>query len=260
MNSNDLSGNTNAGHRQRLRKRFLDCGIKALAPHEILELLLTYSIPQKDVKPLAKMLLNRFGGLNDVLNADFRLLMKLPGIKENSAALLALMPAINDFLQESSMQSGDIIANPLTAIRYLHSKIGKENVEVMALIFLDSANCSLGCEFLAGSRRKVSFYPQNIARSMLQNNASGVIVAHNHPSGRCYPSEADLESTRVLKNYLEQLDLKLVDHLLVTRFAHLSLLNRIGCIFKNYHSQVIDPEHVERNYNSDTGGELKIIL
>lgn len=245
---NDMSANINAGHRQRLRNRFLSCGIKALAPHEILELLLTYSIPQRDVKPLAKTLLGRFNDLHGVFNASPELLMSQVGIKENSAALLSLIPALNEYLQELSMQSGDLISNPLSAIRYLRSKIGKENREVMALIFLDNKNRSLGCEFHPGKSNRISFYPQNIARSILQNNACSVIVAHNHPSGNCYPSETDLQTTRVLKNYLDQLELKLVDHLLITRFAHLSLLNRIGCIFKNYNSQVVDPERFDNHY------------
>ena len=121
MKDKKVSANINAGHRQRLRERFLKCGIRSLAPHEILELLLTYSIPQKDVKPLAKMLLERFNDLNNVFNADPELLMKQSGIKENSATLIALISALNRYWQETDMQTGNLIANPLTAIRYLHS-------------------------------------------------------------------------------------------------------------------------------------------
>lgn len=242
MGEKNSSVNLNAGHRQRLRKRFLDNGISALAPHEIVELLLTFSIPQKDVKPLAKSLLNRFADLRGIFSAQPDLLMQQPGIKENSAALFKLVYALCENLQEKELNSSDIIANPLAAIRYLRTRIGYENREVMALIFLDNANIVRGCEWSAGKSNRVSFYPQNIARSILQNNASGVIIAHNHPSGVCTPSEADLRSTRMLKDYLEQLDLKLIDHLLITRSTHLSLLNRIGCIFKNYSEPVIDPE------------------
>lgn len=207
----------------------------------MLELLLTYSIPQKDVKPLAKMLLERFNDLNGVLNAAPEVLMEQPGIKENSAALISLFSALNGYLQETAMQSGDLIANPLTAIRYLQNRIGRENREVMVLIFLDSSNHALGCELLPGKNNRITFYPQNIARSMLLNHASKVILAHNHPSGICSPSETDLHTTRILKDYLEQLDLKLADHLLITKVAHLSLLNRIGCVFKNYSEVPVDP-------------------
>ena len=245
LKNKNASANINTGHRQRLRERFLKCGIHSLAQHEMLELLLTYAIPQKDVKPLAKMLIDRFSDLNGVLNADHKLLMEQPGIKENSAALLTFITALNGYLQEVSMQSGDLIANPLTAISYLQNKIGRENREVMALIFLDSSNHALGCELLPGKSNRITFYPQNIARSMLQNHASKVIVAHNHPSGICSPSETDLKTTRILKDYLEQLDLKLTDHLLITKVAHLSLLNRIGCIFKNYNEVPVDPGHFD---------------
>ncbi len=250
MKNKNAPANINAGHRQRLRERFLKCGINSLANHEILELLLTFSIPQKDVKPLAKMLLERFNDLNGVFNAAPELLMKQPGIKENSAALISLFSALNGYLQEISMQSGDLIANPLTAIRYLQNRIGRENREVMALIFLDNSNHALGCELLPGKSNRITFYPQNVARSMLLNHASKVIVAHNHPSGICSPSETDLKTTRILKDYLDRLDLKLVDHLLITKITHLSLLNRIGCIFKNYSEAPVDPERFDiRNSN-----------
>ena len=187
------------------------------------------------------MLLERFNDLNNVFNADPELLMKQSGIKENSATLIALISALNRYWQETDMQTGNLIANPLTAIRYLQSRIGRENREVLALIFLDNSNHALGCELIPGKNNRITFYPQNIARSMLLNHASKVIVAHNHPSGICSPSEADLQTTRTLKDYLEQLDLKLVDHLLITKIAHLSLLNRIGCIFKNYSESPNDP-------------------
>lgn len=236
--------NLNAGHRQRLRARFNQCGIAALAPHEIVELLLTYAIPQKDVKPLAKMLLQRFNDLNSLLAAPAELLTAQPGIKENSATLLKLIHALHNHLQENTLKSSDLIGNPGTAIRYLRSRIGYENHEVLAMIILDKANHALGCEWHQGKHNRVDFYPQFIARTILQRNGSGVILAHNHPGGICYPSEADLSTTRTVKNYLDRLELRLVDHLIITRYAHLSLLNRIGCVFKNYSEPVSDPDRV----------------
>ena len=226
----------NAGHRQRLRERFLRCGLKALAPHEIIEFLLTYSIPQKDVKPLAKTLLTKFGSVDGVLNASPEVLMEVSGIKENSAALLTFFPALNESLQENAMLSGNLIANPLAAVRYLQTKIGRENREVLAMIYLDGSNHVQGFEFHTGRPQKVTFYPQNIASGILRNNAVGVIIAHNHPSGICRPSDADIKATSDLKNFLKQMDLRLVDHLLITKVSHVSLLNLSGTIFKNYTS------------------------
>jgi DNA repair protein RadC len=238
------SANLNAGHRQRLRERFLNGGISALSAHEVIELLLTYSIPQKDVKPLAKMLLNRFGDINGVLHAPAESLMEQSGIKENSAALFKLVRSLHEYLLEIPFNSCDLINSPLAAIRYLRDKIASENHEVLSLIFLDNSNRALGCEWHPGKNNRVTFYPQAIARSILLHRASGVIVVHNHPNGICRPSEADLRATRILKNYLNQLDLKLIDHLLITKTTHLSLLNRIGCVFKNYVESTFDPEHI----------------
>ena len=241
----------NAGHRRRLRERFLRCGLKALAPHEIIELLLTYSIPQKDVKPLAKTLLTKFGSVDGVLNASPELLMEVPGIKENSAALLTFFPALNESLQEDAMLSGSLIENPLAAVRYLQTKIGRENREVMAMIYLDGSNHVQGFEFQTGRLRKVIFYPQNIASGILRNNAVGVIIAHNHPSGVCRPSASDIQATSDLKNFLQQMDLRLVDHLLITKVSHVSLLNLSGTIFKNYISAPLETDLPDSRFDNN---------
>ena len=235
--------NLNAGHRQRLRQRFNTCGIKALAPHEIIELLLTFAIPQRDVKPLAKSLLQRFPDISTLLAASPELLMEQPGIKENSATLLKLIHALYENLQENNLKSTDLIENPLAAVRYLRTKIGYQSDEVLALIILDNANRVVGCEWRHGEHNRVQFNPRFVARTILRHNGSRVIIGHNHPGGVCIPSEADLEATATLKEFLEKLDLKLVDHLLVTKLTHLSLLNRIGCIFKNYRELDSDPRH-----------------
>ena len=250
MKEKSASSSGNAGHRQRLRERFLRCGLKALAPHEIIELLLTYSIPQKDVKPLAKTLLTKFGSVDGVLNASPQMMMEVPGIKENTAALLTLFPALNESLREDEMLSGNLIENPLAAVRYLQTKIGRENREVLAMIYLDGSNHVQGFEFQTGRPKKVSFYPQNVACGILRNNASGVIIAHNHPSGVCRPSDADIKATTQLRTFLKQMDLRLVDHLLITRVSHVSLLNLSGCIFKNYTSEVFETDFSDTSFDN----------
>ena len=234
--------NLNAGHRQRLRQRFNTCGIRSLAPHEIVELLLTFAIPQRDVKPLAKSLLQRFSDIGTLLATPSELLMQQPGIKENSATLLKLIHALHESLQENTLKSSDLIENPLAAVRYLRTKIGYQNHEVLAMIILDHANRVLGCEWRHGEHNRVHFNPRFVARTILQHNGSRIIIGHNHPGGICIPSESDLEATGTLKEYLEKLDLKLVDHLIVTKRTHLSLLNRAGFIFKNYRNLDSDPQ------------------
>ena len=237
----ESSPHPGVGHRQRLRNRFVAGGIKAFADHEILEMLLTYALPRHDVKPLAKELLTRFSTVHGVLSAPLESLTAHPGIKENSAILLKLIHALHQQLLEQSLSTKDLINNPLTAVNYLREKIGYENREVLAVVFLDNQNRAVGYEWYPGRNHLVQFYPQNIARAAIMHRASGVIVAHNHPNGSCRPSDADLEATRILKDYLESLDLRLVDHLIITKTSHLSLLIRMGCIFKNYTGAVIDP-------------------
>ena len=240
----DSPDNPNSGHRRRLRDRFMNAGIRAFAPHEIIEFLLTYSIPQKDVKPLAKMLLERCGSVRGVLSALPELLMSQPGVKENSVSLLKFIYALHFRLLEDELDNTDIITSALSAVRYFRARIGFENREILGLIFLDSSCHTRGYEWYHGQSSGLTFFPEDIARSALLHNASGVIVAHNHPNGFSRPSQKDMDSTRELKNYLEKMDIRLVDHIIVTRTAHLSMLNRIGCIFKNYTEPVIDPAQI----------------
>lgn len=236
--------NPHAGHRQRLRERFMRAGAKGFADHELLELLLTYSIPRRDVKSLAKSLINRFGSLGRVLDASPELLASHPGIKEQSAVLLKLVTALNGLILERNFVSSDIINNPSAAVKYLQKELGNKDHEVMAVIYLDSKKRVIKCDFQDGGQSSLNFYPQTLAKETLLCGAAGIILAHNHPNGVCRPSEADLENTRKLKNYFDHLELKLFDHLLITRNTHLSLLNRIGCIFRNYRSNCFDPEHL----------------
>ena len=242
--SKNSSENPHAGHRQRLRERFLRAGVSGFADHELLELLLTYSIPRRDVKDLAKSLLRRFGSLARVLEAPPEVLSAHPGIKEQSTVLLKLVPAFNGLILERNFAGSDVISNPLAAIRYLQKKLGGKDHEVMAVIYLDGKNRVIKCDFQDGGKSSLNFYPQTLAKETLFCGAAGVILAHNHPNGVCHPSEADLENTRKLKNYFDHLELKLFDHLLITKSAHLSLLNRIGCVFRNYHSCCFDPEYI----------------
>lgn len=227
----------NAGHRQRLRERFINAGLPAFAPHEILELLLTYSIPQRDVKPLAKSLISHFGSLENVLKAPREQLIEVPGIKDNSAVLLMLTHAIQQDFIRQEFEHSDLIANPMTAVDFVRSRIPDWNQETLFAIYMDERNYVIRWETWDGDRGSVLFRLSYIARSILRCNARGVLLVHNHPGGNVKPSLADVETTRSLKHYLDDLEMLLVDHLIITKVTHVSLLNRMGCVFKNYFSK-----------------------
>ena len=232
----------NAGHRQRLRERFINAGITAFAPHEILELLLTYSIPQRDVKPLAKSLIAHFGSLENVLKVSREHLVEVSGIKDNSAVLIMLTHAIQQDLIRQEFEHSDLIANPMTAVKFARSRITDWNRETLFAVYMDANNYVIKYETWDGDKGSVIFKQPHIARNLLLCNARGVLLVHNHPRGTVKPSMADVETTRSLKHYLDNLDMFLVDHLVITKVTHVSLLNRMGCIFKNYSGKRNDSE------------------
>ena len=173
-------------------------------------------------------------------------------------SLFKFIYAIHLKLLEEELNRSDVITSALAAVRYLRARIGFENREVLGVIFLDSTYHTLGCEWHSGQSNGLTFFPEDIARSALLHNASGVIVAHNHPNGFSRPSQEDMDSTRELKNYLEKMDIRLVDHIIVTRTSHLSMLNRIGCIFKNYTEPVIDPAQITPDFPLNVFGNNKL--
>ena len=232
----------NAGHRQRLRERFINAGLAAFAPHEILELLLTYSIPQRDVKPLAKSLIAHFGSLENVLSAPREQLVEVSGIKDNSAVLLMLTQAIPKYFIRQDFVKSDLIANPSAALKFVRSKITDWSCESLFAIYMDEKNYAVKYDVWTGDKGNVLFHLPHLARSILICKAHGVLLVHNHPSGNAKPSEKDLETTRSTKHFLENMDMLLVDHLVITKFSHVSLLNRMGCVFKNYFSERDDSE------------------
>lgn len=235
----------NSGHRQRLRQRFIAAGINAFAPHELLELLLTYAIPQRDVKPLAKELIAKFGSLSRVLNAPLEQLVETPGIKENSAVLLMMINAMQQYQLQEEFTARDLIETPLAAIKFIRSKIAAADHETLLAIYMNSNNYVIKYDVLSGGSGNLVLYPEQLARNILLCGASGVLLAHNHPNGNVRPSAKDLETTHAVKEFLEKLGLRLIDHLIVTKVAHLSLLNRIGCIFQNYMELPLELPEIE---------------
>ena len=213
------------GHRQRLKERFLAGGLEYFQEHEVLELLLTFAIPRKDTNETAHLLLERFGTLHDVLEADPKVLAETPGIGENAACLLALMPPLFA-LYEKSLTGARITLNNLPALKRYCTALftGKRNEAFWTLSF-DSQLQLLGSDEIAkGTSNQVSVFPRTVLSALLKRNASGAVICHNHPSGIEIPSEEDLELTKKLRHVLEDCGITLHDHILVANGKPLSFL------------------------------------
>lgn len=206
------------GHRERLRKRFLDdnLSLQAFKQYEILEMLLFYSLPLCDTKGIAKNLLKEFGSLYNVLNADFNDLSNVPGVGPKSATLLAFSRELIKEYNLSSLNENQILNSTDKLIEYCKAIfIGAKN-EQLRVICLDNElkliKEALVCE---GSIGKVEIDVRKIITIVLRHNCERIILTHNHPSSSCEPSNSDIAATRKIFTTLAEVNIKLEDHIII---------------------------------------------
>lgn len=240
------------GHRQRLRERFRVQGLGGFAEHEVLELLLTYAIPQKDVNPLAHALLERFGSLAAVLEADAGELMRVPGVGENAATLIALMPELFGSYQRSLLGDRPVITTFQEAVRYCLSLFYGAHEEEIYLICLDQSGRVLHPALLRrGTIDSVTLYPREVVELALRHRAHAVLLAHNHPSGHAHASQADQTVTQLVAQALGVVGVRLVDHLVISGQSACSV-TRGTCA----PAEEIDYRHREK-YKAASDGRLR---
>lgn len=214
------------GHRERLRKKYIQGGYLAFHEYEILELLLTYSIPRRDTKPIAKDLIEKFGNLDEVVSAPIKELVEVTGIKEGSAVFLKLLGDMAKNLYKGEIKRDGIqLRDKDTLLKYLRSDIGFSSREEFKVIFLNNYNILVGSETLfTGTIDKSAVYPREIVEKIIQYKAKGVIFAHNHPSGNLRPSKQDIQITEHMQEFLEMIDVKLLEHIIITKDGYFSFL------------------------------------
>ncbi|MBM6689908.1 DNA repair protein RadC [Fusobacterium mortiferum] len=214
------------GHRERLRKKYLQGGYFAFHEYEVLELLLTYVIPRKDTKPIAKDLIEKFGSLDGVVTASIEELCSISGIKENSAIFVKLLGDLSKNLYKGEIRKEGIqLKDKNSLIRYLRSEIGFSSREEFRVIFLNNYNMLVGSETLfIGTIDKSAVYPREIVEKVLYYKAKGIIFAHNHPSGNLRPSKQDIQITEHMQEALDLIDVKLLEHIIITQDGYFSFL------------------------------------
>lgn len=216
--------NLHEGHRQRLKDRFLKEGLSNFEDHNILEILLFYSVPRADTNEIAHKLLNKFGSLSAVFDASLEELCTVDGIGVHSATLIKLMPEI------SSAYGIDKTKNirQLNTIQelgayFIPKFIGKKDEESY-IVLLDNKNKIIKCELVAkGSVDAVQLSIRTIISQAINNNATSVVLAHNHPAGVALPSANDIKMTKRLFEALRLADIKLKDHIIVADDDFVSL-------------------------------------
>jgi len=212
------------GHRERLRSRFAETGDQGLPDYEILELLLFRSIPQRDVKPLAKELIARFGSLSGVLGARRERLTEVKGVGESVAADLKLVEAAGRRLARQSIQDKPVLGSWKDVIDYCHAAMAHAERETFRILFLDKRNHLITDEVQGvGTVDHTPVYPREVIRRALEVSATAIILVHNHPSGDPTPSNADIRMTQDIIAIAGPMGISVHDHIIIGRNGHASL-------------------------------------
>lgn len=207
------------GHRVRLRDRFLKSGIQGMADYEVVELLLTLAVPRKDVKEPAKRLIQKFGNLKGILDAPVEELCTVEKIGTVTPVALKIIRAAATIYLQQNTEGREILSDAVTVNDFWRMKLGGLTNEVFQVGYLDSAGRLLrdGVETLEeGTIDRANVYPRRMVESALRRGAAALVLAHNHPNGHVQPSEQDRLLTRALVLAAEAVQLKIVDHLIVS--------------------------------------------
>ena len=245
--------NPHAGHRKRLRERYARSGMEDFAPHEVLELLLTYAIPRIDVNDHAHALIDRFGSVAGVMDATEKELRDVKGIGPEAAQFLKMLPEVFRHYQLANCDSKDTFDTVAKLGDYLRALYTGVTVERVYLILLDNALKIKACIHLCdGSVNCSSVTVRTIAEHAFRENASAVVLAHNHPRGLAIPSGADLEVTQTVECALETIGVPLLEHLIVTENSYAPILrHHKGLLRSSPKTGQIDKAFYQRFYGED---------
>ena len=232
MAEEEKTKNNAKGHRERVRKKFLENGFNGLEDYEVLELLLFYVIPRKDTKAIAKELIKRFKTLANVLKADTLELKTVNGLGDVAITFLKMMGALPEKIYEDKLKNQKLIKDDKNKITdkevflsFLRNKIGYEDVEKFYVIYLSSSNEVIAFEeSSSGTLDRSSIYPREIYKRVIMENAKSIIIAHNHPSGNTCPSKCDIDITNEIAKGLKNFGALLLEHIIITRDSYFSFL------------------------------------
>lgn len=245
--------NPHAGHRKRLRERYARAGMEDFAPHEVMELLLTYAIPRIDVNPMAHALIEEFGSVAGVLDATVEDLRKVDGVGPEAAMFLKMLPEVFRHYQLSGCDGRETYDTVAKLGDYLRALYTGVTVERVYLVLLDNSLKLIDCIPLSeGSVNCSSVTVRTIAEKALGKNAAAVVLAHNHPRGLAIPSGADLEVTQTVECALETIGVPLLEHLIVTENSCAPILrHHKGLLRSSPKTGQIDKAFYERFYGED---------
>ena len=216
----------NIGHKKRLRERFMMSGLTGFHDYEVLELLLSYVIVRRDCKNMAKELLKKYGDLYTIFSQSNEELQKNKYITERVVIYLkTIFSIIEDELYKKIYKSKIKITNNNQLINYLNMSLVKRDIEVFKVLFLNTQNELIAEEDLfKGTLDRSTVYIRELVKRIIKYNAKSIIIVHNHPGGSLKPSGADMELTVRIQEALENIEMRVLDHLIISEKGYFSFL------------------------------------
>lgn len=255
MANEKKSVSVHQGHRKRIKERYLKSGLDDFAPHEVLELILFHAIPQGDVNPVAHRLLDQFGSLSAVLEADYEDLITVDGVGHSVAVLLTMLPEVFRHYQLDKVKPEETYETMEKIVRFIRPRFTGVTVEQVYVMLFDNGMHMLGCHLVAeGTVNTVKPLNRKILNMVMRKNASCVVLAHNHPRGIAVPSEDDRWMTSMIAGSLETIDVPLIEHLIITEASCAPIIRREQGLLHASPKGVIDEDF----YRSFYGNEGKI--
>jgi DNA repair protein RadC len=211
------------GHRERLRGRLRDAGADALADYELIELVLFRAIPRRDVKPLAKALLQKFGSFAEVISAPPARLAEVAGLGETAITEFKIVQAAAQRLARGEMRKRPALSSWSSVLDYCRTTMAFADKEQFRLLFLDKRNQLIADEVQqVGTVDHTPVYPREVVKRALELSATALILVHNHPSGDPTPSHADIQMTQAIVDVAKPLGIAVHDHIIVSKEGHVS--------------------------------------
>jgi len=211
------------GHRERLRARFRETGAEAVSDYELLELVLFRAIPQRDVKPLAKELITKFGSFAEVLAAPAARLAEVKGMGEAAITELKIVHAAASRLTRGQVKKRPVLSSWSSVLGYCRTAMAFADKEQFRVLFLDKRNQLIADELQqVGTVDHTPVYPREVVKRALELSATALILVHNHPSGDPTPSRADIQMTQAIVDVAKPLGISVHDHIIVGKEGHAS--------------------------------------
>jgi len=212
-----MAENVHAGHREKLKQRFIEEGLGAFEDHQILEMLLFYTIPRRDTNEIAHRLINKFGTLEAIFDSSPEQLMEIGKVTKSTAVLLTMIPELSRKYMLMKQGKKPELGSSNKAGKYVTKLFIGRNYEAFYMCCLNSQNqLNYAALVHEGTINEAPVYPRIIVETALRYQANSVILAHNHPGGSLSPSSADIEVTRKISEALKTISVKVVDHIIVS--------------------------------------------